>query len=267
MQLFLITPILIHLIWTSKKIGFLVLGFLAAASSVLRFWVAYQHELTSVVYFGIPISKMFAVANLSYILPTHRATIYLIGVACAYLLKYSNPNPSFTKIKVAFLWCFFLSCFLGSWIWPYHMVQKNYIYNKVEASINAALYPIFFGVSISFGVYTFNRNLSGWFGKMFDWKYFQIATKVAYALYLVQFPVFFYNVGLTKHVDEYQSYYQLQIFETVAIILCSLLLVFSIEMPFQNIKRAIFDDRSHHKTKVTAEISRPTLTQRKFKAG
>jgi hypothetical protein len=110
------------------------------------------------------------------------------------------------------------------------MVQKNYIYNKVEASINAALYPIFFGVSISFGVYTFNRNLSGnkntnwsinknaidiisclflgWFGKMFDWKYFQIATKVAYALYLVQFPVFFYNVGLTKHVDEYQSYYQ-----------------------------------------------------------
>jgi hypothetical protein len=62
-------------------------------------------------------------------------------------------------------------------------------------------------------------------------------------------------------------YYQLQIFETVAIILCSLLLVFSIEMPFQNIKRAIFDDRSHHKTKVTAEISRPTLTQRKFKAG
>jgi hypothetical protein len=62
-------------------------------------------------------------------------------------------------------------------------------------------------------------------------------------------------------------YYQLQIFETVAIILCSLLLVFSIEMPFQNIKRAIFDDRSHHKTKVTAEINRPTLTQRKFKAG
>lgn len=29
-------------------------------------------------------------------------------------------------------------------------------------------------------------------------------TKISYAVYLVQFPVFFYNVGITRHVDEFK---------------------------------------------------------------
>lgn len=52
------------------------------------------------------------------------------------------------------------------------------------------------------------KNFVGWLGTIFTWKYFQISTKLAYALYLVQFPVFFYNVGMRKHVDEYQNFLQ-----------------------------------------------------------
>lgn len=29
-------------------------------------------------------------------------------------------------------------------------------------------------------------------------------TKISYAVYLVQFPVFFYNVGMTRHVDQFK---------------------------------------------------------------
>lgn len=46
----------------------------------------------------------------------------------------------------------------------------------------------------------------GWFDSLLNWKYFIPFTKIAYAVYLVQFPVFFYNVGKTRHVDEYKSY-------------------------------------------------------------
>lgn len=46
----------------------------------------------------------------------------------------------------------------------------------------------------------------GWFGKFLCWPYFKIITKLAYAVYLVQFPVFFYNVGVTKNVEEYQPF-------------------------------------------------------------
>ncbi|RZC32900.1 nose resistant to fluoxetine protein 6-like, partial [Asbolus verrucosus] len=40
------------------------------------------------------------------------------------------------------------------------------------------------------------------------WGFFLIFTKIAYALYLVQFPVFFYNVGVTKHIAEYKPHFQ-----------------------------------------------------------
>ncbi|XP_064212162.1 regulator of hypoxia-inducible factor 1 isoform X2 [Tribolium castaneum] len=241
MQLFLVTPVFVYLIWTFKRIGLFFMGVVALLSTILRFWVSYEHELTSVVYFGISVSKMFSVASLSYILPTHRATIYLIGVYLAYLLKCSKPNTSFTKWQVAFLWCFFLPMFLGAWLGPYHMVTKDYVYDKLEASYVLALYPIFWGSSVAFGIYAINRDIAGWLGTLFNWKYFQISTKLAYALYLVQFPIFFYNVGLTKHVDEYRTYLQLEVVETIVIILCSFLLVLLIEMPFQNIKKVLFD--------------------------
>lgn len=40
---------------------------------------------------------------------------------------------------------------------------------------------------------------------MLTWKYFRIFTKIAYGVYLIQFPVFFYNVGVTRHSGEYRS--------------------------------------------------------------
>jgi hypothetical protein len=116
--------------------------------------------------------------------------------------------------------------------------------NSIKSKLSNFISIIFFH-TITVGELSKNFNT-------FD--FIELVLDFSLTLYIV--------ISMFQHI-----YYQLQIFETVAIILCSLLLVFSIEMPFQNIKRAIFDDRSHHKTKVTAEINRPTLTQRKFKAG
>lgn len=44
----------------------------------------------------------------------------------------------------------------------------------------------------------------GWFGDFLSWRGFQFFTKISYAVYLVQFPVFFYNVGITRHVGEFK---------------------------------------------------------------
>lgn len=38
----------------------------------------------------------------------------------------------------------------------------------------------------------------GLIGEFFKWPGFRIFTRIAYAVYLVQFPVYFYNVGTAK---------------------------------------------------------------------
>lgn len=41
---------------------------------------------------------MFDTANFSYILPTHRATIYVIGILLAYLLR--NKTLTMNKVRI-----------------------------------------------------------------------------------------------------------------------------------------------------------------------
>lgn len=41
---------------------------------------------------------------------------------------------------------------------------------------------------------------------MFSWRGFQVSTKLSYAIYLTQFPVFFYNVGRRRHVHHYYNF-------------------------------------------------------------
>lgn len=41
---------------------------------------------------------------------------------------------------------------------------------------------------------------------MLSWSGFQVTTKLSYAIYLTQFPVFFYNVGRRRHADFYNFF-------------------------------------------------------------
>lgn len=54
MQLFLIMPVFVYLIWKYGKIGFWVSGTVAFMSTILRFWVTWKNGLSHVVHFGIP---------------------------------------------------------------------------------------------------------------------------------------------------------------------------------------------------------------------
>lgn len=39
-----------------------------------------------------------------------------------------------------------------------------------------------------------------------EWKGFLIFTRFSYGLYLTQFPIFFFNVGITKSPEQYSMY-------------------------------------------------------------
>ncbi|GLH06369.1 O-acyltransferase like protein-like [Gryllus bimaculatus] len=52
MQLFLLTLVLVTLVWRAPRRGAALLGALAVASSVLRFSVAWRYELSTMIYYG-----------------------------------------------------------------------------------------------------------------------------------------------------------------------------------------------------------------------
>lgn len=52
------------------------------------------------------VSQMYDTADYSYILPTHRLTVYIMGILLGYCLRYVGRNYQIKKVKVnkSFIW-------------------------------------------------------------------------------------------------------------------------------------------------------------------
>lgn len=100
MQLFAVAPLLVYPLWRWPRLGAALLAALAAWSTALRHRVVLAERLSTVVYFGVPVADMFRTANLSYILPTHRLTVYAMGVALGYALHRVPESFRFPTVSL-----------------------------------------------------------------------------------------------------------------------------------------------------------------------
>lgn len=99
-ELFLIAPILLTIMWRWPKKGFYFILFLASASTCARFYVTHSRELMYFVPFGAKLSNLLATANHLYTLPTHRFTVYGIGLILGFVLR---KYDSFRLSKAQFI--------------------------------------------------------------------------------------------------------------------------------------------------------------------
>nr|CAD7256297.1 unnamed protein product [Timema shepardi] len=205
MQLFLISPLVVYLLWKIRWLGVLLILTVCWWSTALRYTVTYNNHLSTVVYFGVPVAKLFDTANLSYILPTHRATIYLIGVLVGYWLR-NMRKIHLNKMAVGVGWTVAIALALLAMCGPYHMARLHYSYNPEDAALYNAWSPIVWSGFLIWVIFATEQGYGGVVGDLLRWKGFVVFTRVAYAVYLTQFPIFFYNVGTTRHSHYYRPY-------------------------------------------------------------
>ncbi|KAF7391343.1 hypothetical protein HZH66_009823 [Vespula vulgaris] len=225
-QLFALSPLLVLLLYKKPKIGSIILLALAAFSTILRYYVTYFKRLNNYVYFGISIKQLFDTANMSYILPSHRLTVYIIGIFVGYLLR-SLPKEYKMKKTTSYT----------GWILS-KMGSIDYTYNPMHAATYNAFAPIGWCALFAWIIVVHQTgNTNGWLSRILAWRGFVITTRLSYAIYLTQFPVFFYNVGQTRSA-EYYDFLKLvfNIIEMVWILIASVILTLLFDTPFQNIK-------------------------------
>ena len=235
----MVSPIFVWLLWSRPKQGLAILGAIAAISTALRFYTTYFYQLSFFVYFGSSISQMFKTADLSYIMPTHRLTVYLMGVVLGYILRHCGRDFKLKQSHLTLGWTLSAICLYLSVVTPSFMGKVGYVYDAMHAANYAAFAPITWCLLFGWIIFTSYIGKGGIVGRFFSWQGFLVCTRLSYALYLTQFPVFFYNVGLTKAPIQYSLFIMFNVKETAAIFIVSALLTLTFEMPAQNIKNAI----------------------------
>ncbi|XP_033205713.2 nose resistant to fluoxetine protein 6-like [Bombus vosnesenskii] len=237
-QLFVLSPLMVLLLYKKPKIGTIVLTMCALFSTALRYFVTYYRELSNYVFFGTSIKQLFDTADFSYTLPSHRLTVYTIGIFMGYLLRYLPKDYKMNKMVLYTGWilCTFMCCcaFFG----PARMGSINYIYNPIDAAMYNAFAPIGWCSIFAWATVTYHTgNTSDWFSRLLAWKGFLITTRLSYAIYLTQFPIYFYNVGRTRSAGHFAFFsMQFDLHEFLWIFILSIVLTLLVDTPFQNIK-------------------------------
>ncbi|XP_013161772.1 PREDICTED: nose resistant to fluoxetine protein 6 isoform X1 [Papilio xuthus] len=240
MQLYVATLPLMLVLWRFKRLGWVLLVGIAAASTALRYLAIHWYDISMFVYYGISVQKLLDAARYSYILPTHRATIYLIGVVMAYVMRSKKFNFNLTDTQVRLLWAATFGVAAFTIVSPYRMGLEGYQYEHFPAAVFAALSPILWGLFMCLSHWAICNDYTGVGTAFVESRAFKFFNKIAYAVYLTQFPIFFYNVGVQRHAEFYTPLLLMHVPEMLAILMVSILATVTIEMPFNQVYRIYF---------------------------
>ncbi|KAM3968323.1 drop dead [Aphomia sociella] len=240
MQLYVATLPLMLVLVKSRTLGLSLMLVIALASTVLRYLATHWYDISMFVYYGISVQKLLDAARYSYILPTHRATIYLIGVAMAYFMRTKKLNFTLSNNQVKLLWAVCITLAAVTIVSPYHMGLEGYEYEPNQAATFATYSPILWGVFMCMAHWAICNNYAGLGTSFIESRVFKFFNKIAYGVYLTQFPIFFYNVGVQRHVEYYSPLILVHAPELFSIVLISIITTVTIEMPFNQVYRIYF---------------------------
>ncbi|XP_049865237.1 nose resistant to fluoxetine protein 6-like [Pectinophora gossypiella] len=241
MQLYVATLPLMLVLWRSRTLGWTLVIGIAVASTVLRYLAIYAYNISMFVYFGITVQKLLDAARYCYILPTHRATIYLIGVAMAYFMRTKKLNFTLSSMQTRILWALTMGIMGFTLCYPYQMGLEGYTFEPGPAASFAAFSPIMWGVYMSLAHWAICNSYTNEKAAAFvESRVFKFFNKIAYGVYLTQFPIFFYNVGVQRHAEFYSPLLLLHIPEMFTVFAISVLATVAVEMPFNQVYRIYF---------------------------
>ncbi|XP_015434936.1 PREDICTED: nose resistant to fluoxetine protein 6-like [Dufourea novaeangliae] len=141
-QLFILSPMMVLLLYKTPKTGTIILTLCAVFSTLLRYFVTHFKQLNNYVFFGTSIKQLFDTADFSYTLPSHRLTVYIIGVLVGYLLRYLPRDYKINRVTLYAGWILCIIMFCCAFFGPARMGSIDYIYDPLHAALYNAFAPI-----------------------------------------------------------------------------------------------------------------------------
>ncbi|KAH8305318.1 hypothetical protein KR044_002142, partial [Drosophila immigrans] len=239
-ELFAVAPIFILVLWRWPRRGLATLLLLCTVGTAARYYTTIVNQLSNYIYFGTNIQRLFRTADYMYSFPPHRSTVYIMGILLGYALR-KFQGVKLTPLQLRLGWLAATVCVLASLLGPAPMGDINYIYNSTHAAIYAAFAPIAWCLFFSWVVFVSHNGYKNKLTELFSWRGFQVSTKLSYAIYLTQFPVFFFNVGRRRHIHYYYNFVSvvMDTNEFISIFLASVALTVLFDAPFQNLKKLL----------------------------
>ena len=253
MQMFIIAPPIIWLVWRFKKIGLSLIGLLMTASCIIPTVLTYQKGWPP----GAPVFGGPNPANADtfmfqfYVKPWTRFTPYICGILLGYLLHITKNKPC--KITQAVnIWCWALSFATGLAVvygltLPDRLDESTAVpeiqaLDEVPNAIYAGFHRLGWSAALGWLIFACCRGYGGWINEFLSWSAFKPLSKISFILYLIHLDFFPILKG-TLHFE-----FDMSVTLSVTFLLSALFynLIFSaviyvfIELPYLKTEKLLF---------------------------
>lgn len=234
MQMYLIAPFLILLLWKRPKIGASFIGIVLMALAYLRYYVVHKWNVTVFIYYGIPLSHMVSGADKMYLNPVHRLTPYVSGILLGYYLRTTGRKSRLTSQQIYIGWTIatifaILSCGSSS------IAYRGYEYDVNQSAMFAVFQPILWSISFCWVIYACYTGYGGVLEKFLTWRGFVVFSKISYAFYMSQILLIFTGISLTRNPQFFRLTSTLDLNELGLLLIVSLALTLLFLLPLTHL--------------------------------
>lgn len=212
MQMYLVVPIFLSLLWKLPKIGVCAIVFVVVVSSVGRgVFIGVEKLPTNLIlflpneHFNNDFRKYF---EMIYEKPYFRCSPYFIGVLTGWYLAVHSVKLRLRKVNIVAKICaWFAVGALCLWplfgIYPMYGMFFHEIYNGMYAATNRTLWSIGLAMII---VMCHSEHGGTWVNPILSWKKFWPASRLTYSVYLTHELVMLYILYTMTAPIEFDSH-------------------------------------------------------------
>ncbi|KAF5307205.1 hypothetical protein FQR65_LT00721 [Abscondita terminalis] len=260
-QLFLLSLIIMTIIWKFKKYLKTILGVCLAIGFIIPGLINYVYSYDIIVrYYPEPLYRlMLDVVEFRLMYVTAHTNIggYVVGMIFGYIYyKYKDYN-FFTRKSYLVAWWFIVFALPLAIIFAaYPFYQDYFQYSRAGAAIYTAISRNLFAFCIAMGIFGGTQKI-GWFLRScVVWAPFQILGRLTYCVYLVHLSLIRIRVGLGRAPNHITVYYLLlnTLLDLFVAYIFGLFLCLFVEMPTSALQKLMVPQakiKNFNKEKIT----------------
>ncbi|XP_048480856.1 uncharacterized protein LOC105395465 [Plutella xylostella] len=234
MQLTIAGGVLLWIMQVKPRASWLLLPALHAAAAYSRYTTVYEHRLTMLAYHGVSISQLYRTARLSYISAFHRCTPYLVGLSLG--LRLQEPRQHNMLVQILG-WLASISLWALIWWSGMDSGSSQYRYSPAVAAQYAALAPVAAALALAWVIYIVHHGHCEWLANLFCSRPLVFISRISYALYLIQFIIFFTNAAVIRTPSEFTLMSLIDAQEIIMLLIASIVLTLTFVTPMQSLHK------------------------------
>ncbi|GLH06366.1 Nrf-6_4 protein, partial [Gryllus bimaculatus] len=128
--------------------------------------------------------------------------------------------------------------------------RLDFEYSAAEAAVYAGWSPVAWALALGWLIFACFTGYGGYLNTFLSIKPLVIFSRISYAVYLTQFAVFFYNVGVTRTSEQFTILKGIDPVEFIVVIALSVVMTLIFDFPMQEIKNILLTSDTRSKKSV-----------------